>query len=111
MQYNAVLGVDTHLMPLKEAIWDARSKWKDIGRKLGLTDGDINAIKESEHNISECLNEVLVRWIQTGKATIYDLLKALKSEVIDCSGIVSKILSLRGEERKAVGLPKEISGE
>ncbi len=31
-------------MPLKEEIWDARSQWKDIGRKLGLKDGDIHAI-------------------------------------------------------------------
>ena len=98
-------------MPLKEEIWDARSQWKDIGRKLGLKDGDIHAIKESEHNISECLNEVLVQWMQTGKATIYDLFKALDSRVIGRSDIVRTIQSLRGEERKAVGLPEQISGK
>ena len=99
-------------MPLKEAIWEARSKWKDIGRKLGLKDGDIHAIEESEHNkISEFLNEVLVQWMQTGKATIYDLFKALDSSVIGRSDIVRTIQSLRGEERKAVGLPEQISGK
>ncbi|XP_064396066.1 uncharacterized protein LOC135343054 isoform X3 [Halichondria panicea] len=50
-----LLRVDTHLMPLKEEIWDARSQWKDIGH------------------------------------------------------IVRTIQSLRGEERKAVGLPEQIS--
>ncbi|XP_064396070.1 uncharacterized protein LOC135343054 isoform X6 [Halichondria panicea] len=47
--------------------------------------------------------------MQTGKATIYDLLKALKSKDIDRSDIVSKIQSLEGEMRENVGLPKEIS--
>ena len=104
--------MDTHLTPLFELIWDARSQWKEIGCKLGLTDGDTRAIKaESEHDTSQCLTKVLVQWMQTGKATIYDLLKALKSKDIDRSDIVSKIQSLEGEMRENVGLPKEISGK
>ncbi len=98
-------------MPLKEAIWDARSEWKDIGRKLGLTNGDIHAIKDGNKNISECLIEVLVQWMQTGKATIYEMLKALESAVICRSDIANTIRSRQGEERKEVGLPEEISGK
>ena len=95
-------------MPLIEAIWDARSKWRYIGLKLGLTYGDIHAIEDGNKN---CLTEVLVQWMQTGKATIYEMLKALESAVICRSDIANTIRSRQGEERKEVGLPEEISGK
>ena len=89
-------------MPIKEAVWDARSQWKDIGRKLGLKSGDIRAIHDPSDG--ECLHEVLSLWMHTGKASINVLLKALESKIIDRSDLAREIRSLRGNERLAVGL-------
>ena len=96
MYVATVLEVDKHLMSLKEAMWSARSKWKDIGRKLGITEGDIEAIHE--HDDGECLHKVLLNWVRTGRATINDLLKALESKVIGHPEIIGEIRSLIKEE-------------
>ena len=92
-------------MPIKEAIWDARSQWKDIGRKLGLREGDIRAIHEPTDG--ECLHEVLCMWIQSGKATISDLLEALESRIIGRSDIVREIRQLSEEDQSILGLDKK----
>ena len=92
-------------MPTKEAIWNARAKWRDIGRKLGLSEGDIQAIHE--HDDGECLHKVLSQWMYTGRATIYDLLTELESEIIDRSDIARQIRSRKGEDRRKVGLDEE----
>ena len=96
-------------MPTKEAIWNARAKWRDIGRKLGLNDGDIQAIHE--YDDGECLHKVLSQWMHTGKATIYDLMAVLESEVIDRPDIARKIRSRKGEDRGKVGLDEEYFGD
>ena len=90
-------------MSIKEAIWDARSKWRDIGRKLKVKEGDIESIHE--HDDGECLHKVLKYWIHTGQATIDDLLTALNSKVVGHSVIAMEIKSRRGKERAEVGLP------
>ena len=91
-------------MPIKEAIWDVRAKWKDIGRKLKLTEGDIDAIHE--HDDGECLHRVLLQWIQTGRATILDLLTTLESKIIDRFDLVGEIRSLTREKHIELGLTK-----
>ena len=103
--FITVLNVDTHLMPITEAIWDARAKWKNIGRMLNLTEGDIQAIHESDDG--ESLHIVLSQWIHTGNATIYDLLKALENRIVNRSDLAKQIRSRVGENRVKVGLGKD----
>ena len=93
-------------MPIKEAIWDARSQWKDIGRKLGLKEGDIRAIHEPSDG--ECLHEVLLQWMHSGRATTAYLLMALESKAVGCSDLVKEIQSLKGEARAEVGLDETL---
>ena len=102
MYAATVLNVDNHLMLIKEAIWEVRSKWKDIGRKLSSTEGDIDAIHE--HNDGECLHQVLSQWIHTGRATINDLLKALENKMIGRPDIVREMHLLIGTE-----YPKDVT--
>ena len=92
-------------MPIKEHIWDIRSQWKDIGRKLGLKDGDIRAIHE--HSDGECLHEVLSLWIHTGQATISDLLTTLESRIIRRPDIARNI---REEQQGEWGLSDHYDG-
>lgn len=96
------LKVNKHVQPVKRAIWDARAQWKDIGRALDLPDGTIRAIHES--NDGENLHEVLTTWIVTGNAMIHQLLDALEDTTVSRRDIADEIRSLKGEERKLVGL-------
>ena len=97
-----MLNADSHLMQLKEAIWDVRSKWRNIGRILSLTDGDIDAIHERDDG--ECLHQVMSQWIHTGRATVNDLVIALESRMIGRPDIVKEIKSLIGRE-----YPKDVT--
>ena len=97
-----VLKMDTHLRHVKRAIWEARSQWRDIGRALNLTDGTIESIHEV--NDGESLHRVLSQWIQTGTATMPDLLQALEDDTVNRTDIANQIRSLRGGQRTNVGL-------
>ena len=87
---------------MKRAIWEARARWKDIGRALDLSEGTIDSIHEREDG--ESLHKVLQKWMQSGKATIQDLLNALEDPTVDRTDIANEIRSLEGSDRTAVGL-------
>ena len=97
-----VLAVDTDLRPVKSAIWQSRTSWRDIGRALDLSEGTIDSIKEP--NDGESLHMVLKKWMQTGKATIQDLLTALEDRTVDRTDIANEVRTLKGKNRTAVGL-------
>ena len=67
-----VLDIDTHLQSVYTAVYEARSKWRNIGRSLKVSEGTIASIHHSDDG--ECLHAVLTSWIQTGSAVIQDLL-------------------------------------
>ena len=90
-----MLNIDTHLQPVRHAIWKARSLWKEIGRALGISDDIIRTIHCE--NDGECLNEVLSLWIHSDKATISDLLRALAKKTVDRNDIKNKIHVLKGK--------------
>ena len=97
-----MLKVNTHLKQVKLAIREARARWKDIGRGVDLLDGDIKSIREEDDD--ECLHKVLSLWMETGSATIYQLLEALENPPVGRKDIAGEIRSLKGEERSRVGL-------
>ena len=87
---------------MKRAVWDARHQWKNIGRELGLSEGTIQSIHEPDDG--ECLHQVLLRWMKTGRATINDLLEALEDPTVDHRDIANKIRALKGDYRINIGL-------
>ena len=94
--------VNTHLTPVKLAIWEARGEWKNIGRGLNVSEGDINSIHED--NDGERLHKILSLWMQTGSATIDKLLDTLKNPPVSRNDIAGEIRRRQGEERRKVGL-------
>ena len=92
---DKVLNIDTHLQPVKHAVWTARSLCKEIGHVLGISDDTIRTIHCT--NDGECLNEVLSLWIHSGKATISDLLRALANKTVDRNDIKNEIHILKGK--------------
>ena len=97
-----VLAVGTDLRPVKSAVWQSRASWRDLGRALDLSEGTIDSIKEP--NDGESLHMVLKKWMQTGKATIQDLLTALEDRTVDRTDIANEVRTLKGKNRTAVGL-------
>ena len=41
--FTGPLSVDKHLKMVREATWDARSKWRDIGLELGI---DVSTLED-----------------------------------------------------------------
>ena len=99
---GVVLTVDSHLRPVKRAIWESRVQWRDIGRALDLSEGTIDSFHEP--NDGESLHKVLKKWMGSGKATMHDLLMALDDVTVGRMDIAEKIRKLEGEARTEVGL-------
>ena len=99
---SAVLSMDKHLKHVKVAVWEVRAQWKNIGRSLELSEGAIQSIHGPDDG--ECLHEVLLLWMQTGLATINDLLEALEDITVARHDIAHKIRALKGKDRINIGL-------
>lgn len=75
---------------VKNAIWEARAQWKDIGRALDVDEGTLSTIRHA--NDGECLNEVLLKWIQgNANPTIGDIVEAMKDPTVARMDIANKI--------------------
>ena len=92
---HRILKIDSDLQRVKKALWEARSQWKDIGRALDISDGTIRSIHEPSDG--ESLHHMLTLWMQSGTATIQDLLKALEDSTVGRKDIVNEILSRKGK--------------
>ena len=95
-----------HLQPLKEHLWEVRISWNSLAGALSLGMPDIKEIQhnQSYRNDGDRLQEVLWAWINTGSATIHDLLQALDNPTVDCKLCSNKLRSLNIEERERLGL-------
>lgn len=50
---------------VRRVLWDARSKWYDIGVELKLKAGDLDAIKQTHINdVEKCLTEMILQWLR-----------------------------------------------
>ena len=57
-----------HLGDVLEAVWEARVKWFNIGLKLGISVGTLNAIKKNNsQDPDDCLTAMLEYWLNNGK--------------------------------------------
>ena len=103
-----MLDVNKHLRHVKNALLDAACLWYDIGLSLGILSGTLQSIKFDRelHGDKDRLNEVLLKWMHSGQATIEQLFKALVDPCVYRVDIANKIRSLKGEERFKVGLNK-----
>lgn len=55
---------------VQPALWDARSKWYNIGIQLGCEVSDLDAIKTSNcSNVDVCMTNMLASWLRKGSPT------------------------------------------
>ena len=86
------------------AIWEARTKWRDIGRKFQLSRHDLDTMYG---DAGANLESVLVMWMRRGTATIDQLLCVLHSDQVDMRDLADKIEMTRNiRERQELGLQR-----
>ena len=81
---------------VQKAVWDARSKWYDVGVELLISPDTLDAIKENErYNCDACFREMLKEWLRRPepRPTWAELTEALKSPVIGYGHLADKLPS------------------
>ena len=71
---------EAHAPVILSAINDLVKDWEYVAALLGLEDSVIQEIKHnSMHQVSVCCKDMIIRWLQQGKATRQDLISALET--------------------------------
>ena len=98
MFINFCLCIDTELtlqdIPIvHKKLFDACSKWHNIGLVLNLDSGILSDISfGNENDLGKCLWEMLTHCVQTGDPLTWrDLCYSLRSPLVDCHDIAEDI--------------------
>ena len=64
---------------------DAAKEWKNIGRRLGVDDSDIDSIEDKEKELKEAFYQMIRKWrSNAGKNATFDvLIEALQEEKLN----------------------------
>ena len=68
------------------AVFDARTKWYDIGLELNIDAASLDAVQnDNPHNVQNCLRDMLKKWLRRSqpKPTWGALKEALESPLVD----------------------------
>ena len=76
-----------------EAVWEARSKWYNIGLKLGISAGALDSIKASSQNQGECLTAMIKDWLRSGRSESSwgTVAEALKSPMVEYAWLAEQL--------------------
>ena len=86
------------LMDAKSALWDARAKWRDIGRWIGVDEGTLDIMKGKDDG--ENLSDVLSHWLRgvhnpkekkSKPRTWCTLIEALRNRVVNEEAMANKL--------------------
>ena len=84
-------------MGAKRALWDARAKWGDIGRCIGVDEGTLDTMKGKD---GDCLSGVLSHWLggvynpkdkNSRPRTWRTLIEALRDKVVNEEAMADKL--------------------
>ena len=80
------------LFEIQEQLWDARSKWRNIGLGLKIRQPDIEVINVNNGNVDDKFNSMILKWLQNGKnCTWAALCKALSARSVGHASLAAKI--------------------
>ena len=88
------------LKEVRKSVWDARTKWYDIGIELKIEVSVLDAIKHDSDEVGSCLTAMLKGWLKqtTPSPTWEALVDALKSPTVGC-GHLAEIIEKKFCER------------
>jgi hypothetical protein len=79
-------------------LWDARAKWKDIGRGIGVDAGTLDAMTGTD--VNQCLRETLSHWLRgvykpgeqnSKQRTWSTLVDALRSRIVGQEAMAERL--------------------
>ena len=88
----------TDLKDVVSALWEARAKWRDIGRCIGVDEGTLDAMKGKDDG--ENLSDLLSHWLKgvhnpkeknSKPRTWRTLIKALREKVVNEEAMADKL--------------------
>lgn len=86
------------LTEVRRALWEARSKWYDIGLELKLKADDLEVIKQTcSDSVEKCLTEMILKWLRTIEPhppSWTTLCDALRKPAVDRCDIAKSIQKL-----------------
>ena len=77
-----------------EVVWEARSKWYNIGLKLGISVSTLDSIsKANSQNPDDCLTAMIKDWLRNGKPkpSWAAVAKALKSPMVGYAHLAKQL--------------------
>ena len=83
---------------IRNAVWHASAVWRRLGVELELTAGDLDAIGENRSSVQDRLEEVLKMWMRSKRATVYDLMDALRAAPVGRADLANGISEHEGAE-------------
>ena len=80
------------LYDVQDEIWDARSKWYNIGLGLKIPASDLDVIDKDRGDIEAKFRSMLLKWLRSGKACTWGaLIKALSSRSVEQTKLAENI--------------------
>ena len=88
------------LSDVQDELWDARSKWYNIGLRLGIPASDLDVIKNDGDDTEARFRSMLLKWLREGKnCTWVALIKALSSPSVGQPMLAKSIQQNRSSEK------------
>ena len=71
------------LAALLNELYPVRGRWYNLGLQLQLSVADLQRIEsEYKHDHGTCLRQMLIKWLETGKASWESLCEALQCPIV-----------------------------
>ena len=81
-------------------LWNARTKWFNLGLGLGIDQETLKMLKRNYPNEDDCFREMLSEWLKTIDPTWEELIAALTQPSVGCEHVAAKV-------RKEQGIPEQ----
>ena len=89
-----------NLGKLQDSLWNARTKWFNLGLCLEIDEETLKMLKQNYPNGDDCFREMLSKWLKTVNPTWEKLLAALTRPSVDCGHVAAKIRQEQGIPEK-----------
>ena len=79
------------LPDLLNELWNARSKWYNIGLGLGLSADELDSVDQKRKEPGDCLREVLIEWLKKRTPKKSQLIEALRQPSVGYEQLADKL--------------------
>lgn len=90
---HAVDLVPNNLEKVCDLVWDANSKWLDLGIQLHIKDTELRDIERNCTDAGSCLKEMILTWLKTvdPPPSWEGLMAALEHDSVKCGALAESI--------------------